>query len=57
MKYSQDICTNGCRIYMDVMTGENCRQLKLNSIINHFFYPIGGEGMVVKVVEVGESLF
>ena len=35
-------------IYVDIMTGENCRQFMLlfpMSIIGQFVHPVGGEGM------------
>ena len=37
---------NGCRIYMDIMTGEKCRQFTLltwNSLISQFVHPVGDE--------------
>ena len=39
--------TNGYKIYLDIMTGENCRQYRLitGSLIGQFIYPVGGEGM------------
>ena len=39
---------NGYKIYVDIMTGENCRQFRLktwNLFIGQFVYPVGGEGM------------
>ena len=39
---------NGCRINMDIMTGENCRQFSLltwNSFIGQFVHPVRGKGM------------
>ena len=34
--------------YVDIMTGENCREFKLlkwTSLIGQFAHPVGGEGM------------
>ena len=43
---------NGCRIYVDIMTGKKLSTFYLaNSIIGHFFHPEGWDG--VKVVEGG----
>ena len=42
---------NGCRIYVDIMTGEifcQFRLLFLLSFIGLYFNPIGGEGMGLK---------
>ena len=39
--------SNGCRINVNIMTGENFRQfslLTLNSFIGQYVYPVGGEG-------------
>ena len=38
---------NGYRIYMDIITGENCqyRLLFPPSFIGQFVYPLGGKGM------------
>ena len=53
------LSTNGYRIYVDIMTGENCCQFRLltwNSFIGQFVYPVGGEGMS-KYGGWGVSLF
>ena len=39
---------NGYRIYVDIISGENChhfRLLTLTSFIGQFVNPVGGEGM------------
>ena len=39
---------NEYRIYVDIMTRENCRQIRLltwTSFIGQFVHPVGGEGM------------
>ena len=46
--FEPDISVNGCRIFMDIMTWENCRQFSLlawNSFIGQFVDPVGGKGM------------
>ena len=38
---------NGYKIYVDIITGENCRQFRLltwTSLIGQFVYPVWGEG-------------
>ena len=42
------VCGYGCRIYVDFMTGENCRQILLlprTLFIGQFIHPVGGEGI------------
>ncbi len=50
---------NGCRIYVDIMTGEKkFRQFSLlawNLFIGQFVYPVEGEGIEIKRVEGGNS--
>ena len=39
---------NGYRIYVDIMTGENCRQFTLLTfiyLIGQFFHPVGVDGL------------
>ena len=50
-------CKNGCKIYMDIMTGKNCRQLRLltwTSFIYQFVNPIKrrGEGGGMEVIVI-----
>ena len=43
---------NGYIIYVDIMTGENCRQFSFLiwiSCIGQFVYPVEGEGMGVSL--------
>ena len=42
---------NGCRIYVDIMTGENCRQFRLQfplAFLGRVVYLVGREGVVLK---------
>ena len=45
---------NGCRIYVDIMTGEKFRLLTWTSFIGQFVLPVGG-GDGVKRMDVGDG--
>ena len=46
--YSKSYLKNGCRIYVDIMTGEFFCQFRLQyplAFIGRAVYPVGGDGM------------
>ena len=51
---------NGYTIYVDIMTGENCLQFRLLTLIyfiGQFFLSISSEGYGVKWVDIGYRFF